>query len=119
MCIPILTLIYIFLKRKIEKDGKIYSSLSELVEALTEEMSTSDEEETQQPGANGRTFNQFPRSHEFWNLKKSNLHSTGDIGDITPKRVTSGGFVSAACRLGDTAPKKRSVGEPLATSCPI
>ena len=49
-------------------------------------------------------------------LKISNLYYTGDM----PKLVTSSGSISAAERLGNTAPKKRcSGGEPLATQCPI
>ena len=55
----------------------------------------------------------YPKSKT---VKKSNFDYTRGI---TPKRVTSGGPISAAQRLGNTAPnKRRSGGEPLATLCP-
>ena len=50
------SLICCCLVKKIEEGGKICSSLSQYVEGLTEDMSSSDEEETQQPAANAFKF---------------------------------------------------------------
>ena len=48
----------------------------------------------------------------FYYLGKNPHYTRG----ITPKRVTSGGLISAAMSLGHQAPKKcRSGGEPLGT----